>query len=74
MNKQLCERCGLSQRYQHPKTAKIFKLCASCGWKALTGRQGYDTRRFERFVYFQRKHGSRIMTEADYQAKEQNRE
>jgi hypothetical protein len=31
-----CEKCGLYPRYQHPQTGKIYKLCASCGWKALT--------------------------------------
>lgn len=34
-HKSKCERCGLYRRYQHPKTGKIYKLCASCGWKAL---------------------------------------
>lgn len=35
MNEQLCERCGLYPRYQHPRTAKIYKLCANCGQEAL---------------------------------------
>lgn len=35
MNEQLCERCGLYRRYQHPRTNKIYKLCAKCGWEAL---------------------------------------
>lgn len=35
-HKSKCERCGLYRRYRHPKTGKVYKLCANCGLKALT--------------------------------------
>ena len=41
MEDQLCERCGLYQRYQHPQIDKIYKLCAICGWEALVKLMGY---------------------------------
>lgn len=32
---QLCKRCGLYRCYRHPKTDKVYNLCAKCGWEAI---------------------------------------